>query len=148
MDHDPVLIADLRAVARAAAVLLRDAAEAAETGRRLDPTALRASAGALDEVADRPMGAAVTDPLADAATEYRVHIPDHGGETLLIRRESWASGDGWAVSTYGRGGGLAWTAEGWQDSISALALDRLFCWPDAATAVEEARRALATTPTT
>lgn len=41
-----------------------------------------------------------------------------------------------------RGGGVAWTREGWQESISALSVDRLFCWPDARTAIEEARREL------
>jgi hypothetical protein len=82
--------------------------------------------------------------LAVDATEYRVHLPENGGETLLVRRQALAHGTGWAVSTYGPGGGLAWTTEGWQDDISALTVDRLFCWPDAATAVDEARRALAT----
>ncbi|MCW2903594.1 MAG: hypothetical protein JWO67_5859 [Streptosporangiaceae bacterium] len=81
--------------------------------------------------------------LAADATEYRVHLPENGGETLLVRRQALAHGTGWAVSTYGPGGGLAWTTEGWQDGISALSVDRLFCWPDATTAVTEARRTLA-----
>ncbi|WP_329616468.1 hypothetical protein OG244_28480 [Streptomyces brevispora] len=88
-------------------------------------------------------GGAGADPLATDATEYRVHLPENGGETLLVRRQALAHGAGWAVSTYGRGGGLAWTKEGWQDPISALSVDRLFCWPTAVTAVSEARRALA-----
>lgn len=83
------------------------------------------------------------DPLATDATEYRVHLPENGGETLLVRRQALAHGTGWAVSTYGPGGGLAWTTEGWQDGVGSLSVDRLFCWPDAATAVDEARRALA-----
>ncbi|MEU3432318.1 hypothetical protein [Streptomyces sp. NPDC006863] len=85
-----------------------------------------------------------TDPLADCATEYRVPVPEHGGVELLVRRQALAHGAGWAVSTRARGGGRAWTTEGWQDSISALSVDRLFCWPDPATAVDAARRALAT----
>lgn len=80
--------------------------------------------------------------LAGSATEYRVQVPENGGEELFVRRQGLAHGTGWAVSTYGRGGGMAWTTEGWQDQISALSIDRLFCWPDAETAVNEARRAL------
>ncbi|WP_145503183.1 hypothetical protein [Streptomyces sp. CFMR 7] len=84
------------------------------------------------------------DPLADCATEYHVPVPEHGGVELLVRRQALAHGTGWAVSTRARGGGRAWTTEGWQDSISALSVDRLFCWPDPATAVDAARRALTT----
>lgn len=82
--------------------------------------------------------------LAADATEYRVLVPDSGGTTLLVRRQSWTHGQGWAVSVPAYGGGRAWTTEGWQESISALSVDRLFCWPDPATAVAEARRALTT----
>lgn len=81
--------------------------------------------------------------LADGATEYRVLVPEGGGTDLLVRRQALIHGMGWAVSVPGSGGGRAWTTEGWQESISALSVDRLFCWPDAATAVDEARRALA-----
>jgi hypothetical protein len=80
--------------------------------------------------------------LAADATEYRVHTPENGGTTLLVRRQNLAHGTGWAASTLAHGGGRAWTTEGWQESISALSVDRLFCWPDATTAVTEARRAL------
>lgn len=79
--------------------------------------------------------------MAADATEYRIHLPENGGTTLFVKRQS---GVGWAVSVPGYGGGRAWTTEGWQESISALSVDRLFCWPDAATAANEARRALAT----
>lgn len=81
--------------------------------------------------------------LAADATAYQVHIPESGGTTLLVRRQALAHGTGWAVSTMAPGGGRAWTTEGWQDSISALSVDRLFCWPDPAAAAAEARRALA-----
>lgn len=81
--------------------------------------------------------------LAADATEYRIHTPEDGGTTLLVRRQALTHGIGWAVSTMAPGGGRAWTAEGWQDVISALSVDRLFCWPDPATAAAEARRALA-----
>ncbi|WP_109000816.1 hypothetical protein [Streptomyces rishiriensis] len=81
--------------------------------------------------------------LAADATEYRIHVPEDGGTTLLVRRQASAHGAGWAVSTMAPGGGRAWTTEGWQESISALSVDRLFCWPDPAVAAAEARQALA-----
>jgi len=84
--------------------------------------------------------------LADCATEYHVPVPEAGGTTLLVRRQTLAHGMGWAVSTRAYGGGRAWTTEGWQEAISALSVDRLFCWPDATTAVAEARRALTNPP--
>ncbi len=80
--------------------------------------------------------------LAADATEYRVLLPDGGGAELRVSRQSGAFGSGWAVAVPRRGGGVAWTREGWQESISALSVDRLFCWPDARTAIEEARREL------
>ena len=80
--------------------------------------------------------------LAADATEYRIPIPENGGTTLLVRRQAAVHGMGWAVSTMAPGGGRAWTTEGWQESISALSVDRLFCWPDPATAITEARSAL------
>lgn len=133
---------DLIDALRLAAELLRDAAD---RGRVADPAAMRTSASCLQEIADRP-----ADPTEEAArtlaadaTEYRVLIPEGGGTDLLVRRQTLAHGDGWAVSTTGRGGGRAWTTEGWQESVSALTVERLFCWPDAATAVDAARRALA-----
>jgi hypothetical protein len=84
--------------------------------------------------------------LAADATEYRIPLPESGGTTLVVRRQSLINGTGWAVSVPAHGGGRAWTTEGWQESISALSVDRLFCWPDAMTAVTEARRALAERP--
>lgn len=80
--------------------------------------------------------------LAADATEYRVHVPENGGTTLLLRRQAAIHGMRWAVSTMARGGGHAWTTEGWQEAISAISVDRLFCWPDPATAIDEARQAL------
>lgn len=84
--------------------------------------------------------------LAADATEYRVMVPEGGGQELYARRQSLAHGSGWAVSVPRRGGGVAWTQEGWHESISALSMDRLFCWPDAATAIREGRDALRTGP--
>ncbi|PNG19743.1 hypothetical protein [Streptomyces cahuitamycinicus] len=116
---------------------LRDADPYALVERRDDRARL---ADAVMAVAD----AETTDlrALAADATEYRVPVPDNGGTTLLVRRQNLAHGTGWAVSIPAYGGGRAWTTEGWQESISALTVDRLFCWPDAPTAITEARRAL------
>lgn len=84
------------------------------------------------------------EALAADATEYRVLLPEHGGTELRVSRcTTGRAAGGWAVAVPGYGGGWAWTREGWQDSISALSVDRLFCWPDAVTAIAEARRALA-----
>ncbi|MGW5679747.1 hypothetical protein ACWEV4_32505 [Streptomyces sp. NPDC003860] len=53
-DADTIrLIADLRYAAQTAAALLRDAAEASETGRQIDPDRLRSAARAMDEAAAR-----------------------------------------------------------------------------------------------
>lgn len=80
--------------------------------------------------------------LAVDATEYRVPVPENGGEELLVRRQRAAKEPGWAVSTMARGGGRAWTQVGWVEAVSALSVDQLFCWPDPVTAIAEARRAL------
>ena len=84
--------------------------------------------------------------LAADATEYRVSVPERGGEELLVRRQAAVHGTGWAVSTMARGGGRAWTQMGWADPISAMSIDQLHCWPDPVTAINEARRALAAAP--
>lgn len=115
----------------------QDAVENAEGVLTEDVPALLATVRRLQAELDAARA------LAADAVQYRVHLPDSGGTTLLVRRQDGAHGAGWAVSVPGYGGGRAWTAEGWQESISALSVDRLFCWPDAATAVAEARQALA-----
>jgi hypothetical protein len=81
--------------------------------------------------------------LAANATEYRVPVPECGGTELLVRRQATVHGTSWAASTMARGGGRAWTTEGWQDNIAALSVDRLFCWSDPVTAISEIRSALA-----
>ncbi|MEV6679447.1 hypothetical protein AB0N09_21720 [Streptomyces erythrochromogenes] len=83
--------------------------------------------------------------LSESATEYRVPVPEGGGTVLLLRRQELVHGLGWAISTRGRGGGLAFTTEGWQDAIGAMSVDRLFCWRDPVTALAAARSALAGT---
>ncbi|MET8129531.1 hypothetical protein ABZV67_37910 [Streptomyces sp. NPDC005065] len=102
------------------------------------------SANALIAELERKRYTLAGDPLAGDATEYRVPLPENGGTTLHVRRQAPINGAGWAVTVPGYSDGRAWTTDGWQESINALTVDRLFCWPDAATAVSEARRALAT----
>lgn len=129
--------------------LLRKAGEDRDTAQQLiyahAAMAVRqheALNGTTTAAAGQPDTQQPADLLADCATEYHVPVPEGGGTNLLVRRQALVHGTGWAVSTRGYGGGRAWTTEGWQKSISALSVDRLFCWPDAATAVDEARRAL------
>lgn len=75
---------------------------------------------------------------AAAATEYRVPAPD--GTGLYVRRAP--GGTGWAVfEPRGHRGRRAWTRDGWQ-LFAILAHSELHCWPDAATALAEARKAL------
>ncbi|MFE9200413.1 hypothetical protein ACFYMH_30875 [Streptomyces albidoflavus] len=82
-------------------------------------------------------------PLATDATEYRVLLPELGGVELRVRKATNGLHTfGWSASISEYGGGRAWTTEGWQTSISALSMERLFCWPDAETAIKEARSAL------
>ncbi|WP_207220962.1 hypothetical protein [Streptomyces albidoflavus] len=80
--------------------------------------------------------------LAADATAYSVLLPESGGTEVRVARQSALHGASWSAAIPRRGGGIAWTREGWQEAISALSVDRLFCWPDARTAIEETRRAL------
>ncbi|MFF3730426.1 hypothetical protein ACFYXM_08935 [Streptomyces sp. NPDC002476] len=110
--------------------------------------AIPGSARMLDELLRRAAPSVAdrsTAPLADCATEYRVPVPENGGTELRLRRGTAPYASGWSVAVPGYGGGMALTELGWSDSIGALSVDRLFCWPDAATAVDEARRALGAT---
>ncbi|MFE5630626.1 hypothetical protein [Streptomyces sp. NPDC056543] len=130
-------------------VLLRKAGEDRDTAQELIYAHARmvtrehAALNGTAPVVEQPAAAQPADLLADCATEYHVPVPEGGGTILQVRRQALVHGMGWSVCTRAYGGGRAWTTEGWQDSISALSVDRLFCWADAATAVDEARRALA-----
>lgn len=95
-----------------------------------------------EEIARLRSELAAAQALAADATEYRVPVPENGGEELLVRRQRAAKEPGWAVSTMALGGGRAWTQMGWVEVISALSVDQLFCWPDPQTAIDECRRAL------
>ncbi|MGO1900574.1 MAG: hypothetical protein ACTH0H_05785 [Brachybacterium sp.] len=99
---------------------------------------------AAEEVARLRAELAAATALAADATEYRVMLPHHGGTELRLRRAaSPTEGWGWSVAVPARGGGMAWTTLGWQDSISALSVKQLFCWPTAEEAIDQARTALA-----
>ncbi|MFI8853628.1 hypothetical protein ACIGW3_26030 [Streptomyces sp. NPDC053499] len=126
--------------------VLRDVVQACATYRLIaeaDHAQLTAPGPDADEDERLRAELAAAQALAADATEYRVHLPDAGGTTLLARRQQAMAGGGWSVSVPRYGGGRAWTTEGWQEVISAISIDRLFCWPDAATAIAEARHALA-----
>lgn len=122
---------------------LRDAWRAGQVGKDTgDATQAPAGESTQPDAALRARVAEL-EALAADATEHRILLPEHGGVELLVRRSSTGlAGGGWAVSTMARGGGRAWTQEGWQEAISALSVDRLFCWPTAETALAEARAAL------
>ncbi|MFE5958937.1 hypothetical protein [Streptomyces rubiginosohelvolus] len=138
------------------AAVLREAAEAVlgiiDTKARL-PQTIRGVHLAADRLAVLANDAAAgvqppttTEALADCATEYRVPVPENGGTELRLRKGHAPYASGWSVAVPGYGGGKALTELGWSDSIGALSADRLFCWPDAATAVDAARRALPAAP--
>ncbi|MFF7553629.1 hypothetical protein ACFZA9_12165 [Streptomyces olivaceus] len=80
------------------------------------------------------------EALAGQATEFRVWEPGYG---LYVRRAPGVDGSGFAILEARRSdkGRRAWTAAGWQYS-AVLAGEELFCWPDAQTAVAEARRVM------
>ncbi|MBZ6250514.1 hypothetical protein KVH27_19300 [Streptomyces olivaceus] len=80
------------------------------------------------------------EALAGQATEFRVWEPGYG---LYVRRAPGVDGSGFAILEARRTdkGRRAWTTAGWQYS-AVLAGEELFCWPDAQTAVAEARRVM------
>ncbi|MFC8704138.1 hypothetical protein ACFUIV_18380 [Streptomyces anulatus] len=142
------------------AAVLREAADIAESLREFTPAYGARKSAQISEnvgvlrVADHFRALAgraaagvqpptTADPLADCATEYRVPVPEAGGTELRLRKGHAPYTSGWSVAVPGYGGGRALTELGWLDSISALSADRLFCWPNPATAVDAARRALA-----
>jgi hypothetical protein len=77
------------------------------------------------------------ETLTEQATQFRVEGAD--GAVLVIRRS--LSGTWAAIESEARGRRKAWTKRGWR--IAAVLADSdVYCWPDAHTAVAEARQAM------
>lgn len=76
------------------------------------------------------------EALTAQATEFRLWEPGYG---LYVRRAPGATGYGVMEARRTHAGRRVWTTAGWQYS-AALSDTELFCWPDAQTAVAEARR--------
>ena len=78
------------------------------------------------------------ETLTEQATEFRLWEPGYG---LYVRRAPGAHGFSVMEARRSDKGRRVWTTSGWQ--YSALLSDtELFCWPDAETAVAEARRVM------
>lgn len=91
--------------------------------------------GELKRMQDR---IAELESLLSAATEFRVWEPGYG---LYVRRSPGAKGFAILEAHRTSHGRRAWTTAGLQ-YMAVLSDAELFCWPDAATAVVEARRVL------
>ena len=78
------------------------------------------------------------ETLLRQATEFRLWEPGYG---LYIRRAPGAAGFGVLEARRTDKGRRCWTTSGWQYS-AVLTDTELFCWPDAQTAVAEARRVM------
>lgn len=101
------------------------------------PEAVRALLAELDEAR---VWAGVLEQQAATATEYRVPAPD--GPALIVRRSPLGSGQWAAFEARILGSGRrCWTRDGWQ-TVKHLAPSETYCWPDATTALAEARKAV------
>ncbi|MFJ8049272.1 hypothetical protein [Streptomyces luteogriseus] len=76
--------------------------------------------------------------LTAQATEFRLWEPGYG---LYVRRAPGAQGFAVLEARRSDKGRRAWTTAGWQ-YCAILSDTELFCWPDAGTAVTEARRVM------
>lgn len=78
----------------------------------------------------------------EAATEFRLTPAPPAYTPLIVRRDPAYDGTRWAVLH--DPGDIAvrrtWTAEGWEMAWASTD-DEIFCWPDAETALAQARRA-------
>ena len=131
-------------------------AAALAAGRTVDRNALRvymavADAEQLALANDWAHSVASTDAqirrLRDelaSATEFRLMPAPPAYTPLIVRRDPAYDGTGWAVLH--DPGDLAvrraWTAEGWEMAW-ASSDEEIYCWADAASALAQARRALA-----
>lgn len=80
--------------------------------------------------------------LENLITEYRLPPAPPAFTPLIVRRDPAYDGTRWAVLHDPGDNSVrrAWTDEGWQMAWS-LTHDELFCWPNSATAMAQARRA-------
>jgi hypothetical protein len=78
------------------------------------------------------------EALTAQASEFRLWEPGYG---LYVRRAPGAAGFGVLEARRTDRGRRCWTTAGWQYA-AVLSHDELFCWPDAQTAVAEARRVM------
>lgn len=104
-----------------------------ESERHTTNEALSDAAEQLRRDRDR---VAELEKLVEQATEFRIWEPGYG---LYVRRAPGTTGFAVMEARRTDKGRRVWTTAGWQ--YSALLSDiELFCWPDAQTAVAEARR--------
>lgn len=112
---------------------LRERVAELEAERHTTNEALSEAAEQLRKDRDR---IAELEKLIEQATEFRVWEPGYG---LYIRRAPGTTGFAVMEARRTDKGRRVWTTTGWL--YSALLSDtELFCWPDAQTAVAEARR--------
>ncbi|MFD4596813.1 hypothetical protein ACFWPQ_02145 [Streptomyces sp. NPDC058464] len=85
---------------------------------------------------------AALEALVATASEFRLWEPGYG---LYVRQRP--GGKGFAILEANRTsrGRRAWTVSGWR-YVGLLAGEELFCWPDAESAVAEARRVMPGVP--
>lgn len=92
----------------------------------------------LRRLLDAEARVAELETLTAQATEFRLWEPGYG---LYVRRAPGTQGFAVMEARRSDKGRRVWTTSGWK--YSALLSDKeLFCWPDAVTAVAEARRVM------
>ncbi|WP_121711599.1 hypothetical protein [Streptomyces sp. E5N91] len=106
---------------------------ALESERHTTNEALSAAAEQLRRQRDR---IAELEKLVEQATEFRVWEPAYG---LYVRRAPGTTGFAVMEARRTDKGRRVWTTSGWQYA-TILSDSEMFCWPDAQTAVTEARR--------
>ena len=92
----------------------------------------------LRRLLDAEARVAELEALTAQATEFRLWEPGYG---LYVRRAPGAQGFAVMEARRTDKGRRVWTTSGWQYGV-LLSDTEWFCWPDAETAVAEARRAM------
>ncbi|MFC8676717.1 hypothetical protein ACFUEN_29030 [Streptomyces griseorubiginosus] len=90
------------------------------------------------------VGTPPIEEIEAAATEYRLTPAPPAYTPLIVRRDPAYDGTSWAVlhDPGDRSVRRAWTATGWEMAWSLSHIET-YCWADAASALAQARRALA-----